>query len=187
MAVETGHINIHGRRWGRGWRPYLLLPKIVFVGAALGGAVTLLALVFLQPVPNTLAGRLDEARLIRRTYVMVIVPALLGAMLTGATLLWMHGRVLLRMRWLQVKLVIVAICVPTLHFYMRSRSLAFKAMLSELQDFTRTNSAILAALRQQLFGGTLAVLAFLLTVLFLGRIKPRLGQNYARMLRKPNE
>ncbi len=177
MAAETGHVNIHGRRWGRGWRPYLLLPKIVCVGVALGGVVTLLALVFAEPAPGTSAGWLEQARLIRRTYVVVIVPALLGAMLMGAALLWMHGRVLLRMRWLQVKLVLIAVCVPTLHLYMRSRSLAFRATLRDSSDFVAAT-----ALRQQLFGGTLAVLAFLLIVLFLGRIKPRLAQGYARTL-----
>lgn len=179
MQTSPEFVNIHGRRWGRGWRPYLLLPKVVCVAVALGGTVMLLTLVFLRPVPAAGAEWLEQARLIRLGYTRVIVPALFGAMLLGAGLLLHHGRVLLRLRWLQVKLAVVLACVPALHLYMRSRSLALQAALREPADL-----ALVQSLRQQLFGGTLAVLAFLLIVLLLGRIKPRLGQDYTRPTEK---
>ena len=33
----ANYTNIHGRRGGRGWRPYLLIPKYLAIGANFGG------------------------------------------------------------------------------------------------------------------------------------------------------
>jgi uncharacterized membrane protein len=174
MPNQPENANIHGRKWGRGIRPYLLLPKVLCVAAFFGGLVTILVLAFLRPAPQNTADWLAEADLIRRTYTCVVVPALLAAMIFGAFLLLPVWRALIRMRWLQVKLVVVLLCVPTLHLYMRSRSLQFQAAIRDAQF----GSAEL--LHHRLAMGTLAAIAFAVLVIFLGRIKPRLGQDYGR-------
>ena len=172
MPNPPAHTNIYGRKWGRGIRPYLLLPKVLCVGAFFGGLVTLLVLAFLRPVPQSPSEWLAEAELIRRTYTQAIVPGLVGAMIFGVLLLLPVRRALLHMRWLQVKLALVLICVPTLHLYMRLKSLELRAAIP--------SAHAPAAARHALLAGTVAAIVFAGVVIFLGRIKPRLGQDYGR-------
>lgn len=180
MFASTSRVaNVHGRRWGRGWRPWLLIPKLFCVAVATGGLVSLLVLVFARPVPENAAGWQQESLLITRMYRFVVVPALVGAMLFGLLLAFFHLRAFLRMRWFQVKLVLIAVCVPGLHTFMYRKSMAFKAALVDPPD-----PAAAAVLRGHLFAGTLAALAFVLTAMILGRIKPRLGQDYGRTFAK---
>lgn len=79
--------NIHGRRQTRGLRPYLLIPKVLCVAGYFGGLLTMLV--------STDASRIHR---------LIVLPSLIGAGLLGALLLALHGPILLRMRWLQVKL-----------------------------------------------------------------------------------
>lgn len=174
MSATRYQQNIYGRRFGRGVRPWLLMPKVVFAAVFLGGLVSLLVLGFLRPRPATAAEWKAQAEIVRLAYMRVIVPGLVGAMATGVLLVIIHGGVLLRMRWLQVKLALIAVFVPTFHIFMAGRSLALREAVA------RGDFATALLLREQLFWGTVATLVFALTVILLGRLKPRLGQNYAR-------
>src|SRR5437870_5135224 len=72
MAVRTEYMNVRGRTGGRGGRPWLIVPKYLFVAIFVGGLVSLLVLAFLQPEPT----RLEEWRrrevLLSHSYVRVI-------------------------------------------------------------------------------------------------------------------
>ncbi len=175
MGVQ--HENIYGRRGGRGSRPYLLVAKIVFVAAFIGGLVSVLVLVLLPPLPATGDARRLYADALHRAYAWVIIPSLVGAMTCGLTLLASFWRVAIRMRWLQVKLLLIVACVPLLHSFMRQRSQALQEMLAADQP----DGQVLATYRDQILAGTIAVLAFGILMAALGRVKPRLGQGYAVM------
>ena len=174
--------NRYGRQWGRGLRPYLLVPKLIFVGTTLGGVVSLLILVFARSAPTSPEAWRAEAEAISNAYRHVIVPGLLGAMFMGSLLAASHFRAFIRMRWFQAKLTWLVVCVPSLHFYMFYRSKALMATLGGSADPGRCE-----ALRSQLLVGTLAALAFVLVAMWLGRIKPRLWQNYGRTFGKQME
>lgn len=171
----TEYVNIHGRRWGRGIRPWLLVPKVICVSVFLGGLVSVLVLGYLPAPPATHEGWLDHARFLRRAYVCVIVPALVGAMFMGLLLLSAHFTALIRMRWMQVKLVLMAVFVPSMHTYMQNRSIALREVLESNGDL-----ALAGTLRGDMLAGNVATLAFALAAMFLGRVKPRLGQRYGR-------
>ena len=171
----TRHGNVHGRKWGRGVRPYLLLPKIVCVATFLGGLVSLLVLLLLPEPPQTREAWIAQAELVRRGFGWVIVPSATGAVVFGSLLLRCHFRVFLRMRWVRVKLALIAVFVPGLHLFMRSRSIRLARLVEGDGDLAEA-----AVVRGELAAGTLAALGFVLVVIFLGRIKPRLGQRYGR-------
>lgn len=164
--------NIHGRRWGRGARPYLLMAKIMFVAVFVGGLISLLALVLIPPLPATEEGRHIFADALNRAYTWLIVPSLVGAMIVGLVLLASFWRAAVRMRWLQAKVLLIAVCVPMLHVFMKSRSQA----LQVLARTDGTDAQVLASLRDGVLIGTAAALAFAVLVVVLGRVKPRLGQ-----------
>jgi hypothetical protein len=174
MATAPEYQNIYGRKWGRGLRPYLLIPKFIFVAGFLGGLITLLVLGFLGPAPKTAAEWARDAEFIRQSYVRVIIPALVATLLAGAALAAAHLPVFLRMRWLQLKLGLIVVLAPTLHLFMSGRSLAVRRAVAD-GDFVNAR-----LIREQLFHGTWIALVFALAVILLGRLKPRLGQNYAR-------
>jgi uncharacterized membrane protein len=174
MTTPTQYQNIHGRQWGRGIRPYLLFPKFVFVGIFLGGLVNLLVLVLLHPLPATVRDWLQYLVMIRRAYEYVIVPAMIGAIAMGLLLLSTHFRAFVRMRWFQLKIMMVAIGIPMLHVFMYKHFTALQSALA------RDNLAAAAAIRTHLQWNTVGALVFALTIAFLGRIKPRLWQNYAK-------
>jgi uncharacterized membrane protein len=173
MAKSTP-VNVHGRKWGRGLRPYLLIPKLTMVAGFIGGLVATLILVYRAPAP---AGP-DEWRrhldLVHRAFSHVVVPCLIGAMTMGVLLLSCHFAAIIRMRWFQFKLFLVAAGVPCLHVYMYTR---MKALIEAVNT---DNFSAALALRDDMARGTAAALLFGLLVLTLGRVKPRLGQDYGR-------
>ncbi|GMU25080.1 MAG: hypothetical protein AMXMBFR13_51510 [Phycisphaerae bacterium] len=175
MSATPEYENIYGRKWGRGLRPWLLVPKILFAGTFIGGLVTVLVLGFYYSPPQTPADWVAYSQLIQRAFTRVIVPALLGAILTGIALAMAHPMVFLRMRWFQAKLVLLIVCVPVLHVFMWGRSVALR------EAVTRDNDLVKATLlREQIYRGTIAALVFAVAVVVLGRIKPRLRQAYGR-------
>jgi hypothetical protein len=164
--------NIYGRRGGRGTRPYLLVAKLVFVAAFIGGLVSVLILVLLPPLPVTGEGRRLYADALHRAYAWVVIPSLVGAMTCGMALLASFWRVAIRLRWLQVKVLLIVLCVPLLHTFMRHRSQTLQEMLAADQP----DGQVLASFRDQILAGTIAALAFGILTAVLGRVKPRLGQ-----------
>jgi hypothetical protein len=174
MGAAPEYRNIHGRKWGRGLRPWLLLPKVVFVGIFLGSLVSTLVLVFLPPPPVTPEGWMEHLQTIRRAFEHLVVPALLGAILCGVLLTAIQGKALLRMRWLRLKVIVVAVFVPAAHLFMHGRFLV-------LEEAVRSGSQPRAvAARHAMTLGLVAVIACGLLVIVLGRLKPRLGQDYAK-------
>jgi hypothetical protein len=179
MADKTVR-NIHGRRGGRGARPYLLVAKLLGVSAFLGGLISVLVLVLMPDSGGDAEVWRMRAGQVRRAFEFVIVPGLLLAMLSGLVLLASVWRALIRMRWFVVKVVLVVACVPTLHVYMHGRSLALAKSLG--QD--PPNLVAAGEIRSQMIAGAVAALVFGGVVLVLGRIKPRLGQQYGRTFAK---
>lgn len=173
--MNTSPTNRFGRRGGRGIRPWLLIPKVIAV-AIYVGTLTAACAIWLAGDFNSLdksdPQRMWMINLMRLLFVYVAVPALLLAIALGVALLMQMPRVLIRLRWLQVKLVLLAVLVPAAHLFISSR-------LKLLRDALDAGHANDAAARQ--FGiGLIATLIGTILVVILGRLKPRLGQNWAR-------
>lgn len=167
--------NLHGRKPGRGIRPWILLPKVLFVAFYLGGlAATLVVWLYSNFASLPLADprRLWTLNLVGALIEFFVVPALLGALLTGLLLLLQHPRQFLRMRWLIVKLVALALLIPSAHLYLSSRL----ALLRHDALHQTANSVS----PSQVTCGLALVLAASSAIVILGRLKPRLGQNWAR-------
>jgi hypothetical protein len=150
--------------------------KLLGVAAFAGGLATVLLGVFLTASPTAPAGWRQEAELISRIYMRLIVPGLVVAATFGMLLAASIWRVMVRMRWFVVKMALVVVAVPALHVFMRSRLTALHALLAEpIPDLGDA-----AALRGQLLLGTSVAIAFAVATIILGRVKPRLGQDYGR-------
>ncbi len=188
--------NKHGRKPGRGIRPWLLMPKVLAVAIYFGSAATATVLWFRQsiiadnereaPAATSLEIAKAEHAADRRMldlidqlsflFRFVIVPALLVAMLFGILLLLQHPRVLSKMRWWRVKMVSLAVFIPVMHFFMSSR-------LETLRDVYMKGGET-DALQTQLSVGLIVTLLCSAWFIFLGRHKPRLGQNLAKALKR---
>jgi hypothetical protein len=167
--------NRFGRRPGRGIRPWLLLPKLLAVALYFGGLGAMAVLWFSSGF-RTLAA-IDPRRLlilqhIGHLAIYLVVPSLLAALAFGIALLLQHPRQFIRMRWLLIKLAIIAAFVPTAHFFVSSRVAILRI------DFANRASGDPAA--RQLAFGLIAAVFVSACIIILGRLKPRLGQNWAR-------
>jgi uncharacterized membrane protein len=168
--------NIHGRRQGRGIRPYLLIVKLFAIAVCVGTLTAVLALVFLHGRPTD--GRVWEFELsiLGRAYLLLVIPSIAVTLLMGVLLWSTHAKAFLRMRWLQAKLVLVLLCLPTLHLLMRH----WMHRLGELVPPDAVNESATLAIRAKLVGGSAAALSVAVLLIILGRIKPRLGQDYGK-------
>ncbi len=176
VPLPGGYRNIHGRKAGRGVRPYLIVVKVLSVAAFVGGLISVLVVALTGPPPQDLEAWWAQADLIRRIFLGVIIPGLTVAMVTGVLLFASIWQVMLRMRWFVTKAILVVVCVPSLHVFMHGRSLALRAALNaDPPDLTAAET-----IRSHLLAGTLAALAFAVAAVILGRVKPRLGQDYGR-------
>lgn len=168
--------NIHGRRAGRGLRPWLLVPKVLAVGCLFGGLVSaLLLLTVARPSPQDTAAWAHWLNVISILFRYLVVPASLAVVSFGLLLTLQAPRILLAQRWLQVKLLLLVTTLPPLHFLARYR---FHQLRQADPALTPPSSA------PQPTCGVLAcvitaviVVAILVT---LSRVKPRLGQNWAQ-------
>jgi len=167
--------NIYGRRWGRGVRPYLLMVKLVCVSAFLGGLMMVLALGVWYRRSGSPDGGPGFVWMTATAYRFVIVPGATGAVTMGVLLLASIWRVLIRMRWFVAKACLVIVGMPTLHLVMSSR-------VDQLERAVRggTEPAVRVALEGRILLGTAAALVLGLVIAWLGRIKPRLGQDFGR-------
>jgi uncharacterized membrane protein len=179
MPQKKTYTNIYGRRAGRGARPYLIMLKLLFVSTFLGSLISFRMLWFLQSSPSSSR---QWTRLIEQThhfFTYLVIPSAIGAIIIGLILLASLGRVMLKMRWFQVKMVLLIIGVPCLHGVMRSR-------ITSLQNAI-VNSApapTAESLANQLGLGAMAAIGFALILIWLGRVKPRLAQDYGRAYQK---
>lgn len=174
-AVVAEIVNQFGRRGGRGLRPWLLLPKVLAVGVYMGVLASIL--VIWATSGWTSLDKADPRRiwLIEQTGTLVrwvLVPSLLAAIIPGAGLLLQHPGTFLRLRWMQVKLAGLLVLTPVAHLFLSSR-------LGMLREAFHSGIANDAAARQFTVGLAIALAGFAL-IMVLGRLKPRLGQNWAR-------
>jgi uncharacterized membrane protein len=168
-------LNIHGRRGGRGIRPWLLIPKVIAVAIYVGGLATVLGLWIFSDFSSIPLGdprRELVLRVVSRLMVFVVVAALLTAIALGVALLLQHPRQFAGMRWFQVKALLIAIVIPVSHFYCRSCFTQLAAV---------TDPAANTTLAHQLTGGLTFALCGSILIVIIGRLKPRFGQNRAAM------
>jgi len=165
----SAYQNKHGRRPGRGLRPWLLIPKILSLCALLGGFLAAAVLLHASH-PTTHAQWASLIATISTIFTRLIVPAVFCVVLSGILLYFQHPKVFLKMRWFQVKVVLLILLLPPLH--LTGRSLIHKARKAlAVDDLDRV-----AELMQYFtITADLAILA-LVIVIVIGRLKPRLGQ-----------
>lgn len=169
----SGPVNQHGRKWGRGLRPWLLIPKVLCVAAGFGG--TLAAGVCLATIkPGHSQGQIVLiATIARRIIDGLVIPSLVLTVMLSVGLLAMHGLYMVRMRWLGVKLLLVIGLMPW----------PLLGARSQMRWLVRADPMVHSAYPAG--GVTLGLLnvagALLLwiAIIWLGRHKPRLGQNIA--------
>ncbi len=159
--------NIHGRKWGRGLRPWLLIPKYLCVAVALGGIVAAGTLMH-EAQSSTVEQRRAIFGLVGRLFTRQVVPGLLGAAVFGLALLLQHPRELLRMRWLRLKLVLLLVGIPLAHV-MQSSALA---QLRRVPDSST----------ERFVSGLAGTVLLVVIVIILGRLKLRLRQRIASHL-----
>jgi uncharacterized membrane protein SirB2 len=168
--------NRFGRRPGRGLRPWLLLPKLLAVALYFGGLAAVATLWFSADFSSL--APFDPRRLLLLDHIgflirHLVVPALLAAMVFGFALHIQHAREFIRMRWLQVKLVTLALYIPSAHLFLSSRMALLRTAFSQ-------HRADDSATRQFTIG-LIAALMVSGAVIALARLKPRLAQNWARV------
>lgn len=174
-AAQQRHVNIHGRRPGRGLRPCLIVVKLICVAAFLGGLMTLPATTTTEPQPLSPADWSRRAEHIGRIYRWVIVPGVTGAEIVGVLLFASIWRVMLRMRWFVVKATLIVVFIPALHVF--SRHQLNRLRLSAAAD---AGTVPPSELQAAIWTGAVFALALGVVLLILGRVKPRLGQDYGR-------
>jgi uncharacterized membrane protein len=169
--MATVYVNRFGRKGGRGIRPWLLIPKVLAVCGYLGALIAMLSIWFGSDYANVPHGtqRLWVLQTISILVRWVMIPCLLAAMALGLGLLLQIPRQLLRMRWMLVKLALLAIMVPTAHLVCSSAWRALRDAAVELRHDRAAERRFSVALSLTLVGSSLVVV--------LGRLKPRLGQN----------
>ncbi|HSW46592.1 MAG TPA: hypothetical protein VLM89_13590, partial [Phycisphaerae bacterium] len=175
------YVNVHGRKGGRGSRPYFLVFKLVCVAGFLGGLMALLAVTAGRPVPVSQAQWQERADLISRVFRWVIIPGVTGAEIAGVILLVSIWRALIRMRWFVVKIILVLVCMPAFHLILSTRSERLQAIVAAGTDLPAA-----AEIHSQMLAGSATALVVGLVLLILGRIKPRLGQSYGRTFARPD-
>jgi len=169
------HTNQYGRKESRGYRPFLLIPKVIFVALYLGSLAAILAIWLASDFPSLAASDPRRLMLLDQISLLIMylhIPLLLGALAFGAALFLQHPRVFLRLRWLQVKLLCLLILIPASHFFLASR-------FARLED-PSADRARAATAATQFTVGLAITLAASIWIIILGRLKPHLGQNWAK-------
>ncbi len=154
------------RQGGRGLRPALLLPKMLAVGLLLGSLAGGVVLAAALPQAADANQRRWTLLLLQRLFDWLIIPSSAAAVLFGALLFFQHPRVFWRLRWLRVKLLLVALALPGAHLYLSHQ------MASQLNDGNARGRGLL--------WGLAAMLAAAILIAVIGRHKPRFGQNWAK-------
>jgi hypothetical protein len=108
-------------------------------------------------------------------YRLVIVPGVTGAVVMGVLLFASVWRAMVRMRWFVVKAGLIMVGVPTLHVVLSSRVDRLGQVVCHEGE-----AGVRMTLEGQILAGTAAALTFGIIVAWLGRIKPRLGQDFGR-------
>jgi uncharacterized membrane protein len=145
----------------------LLLPKVIAVAVCFG---SLAAALYLWTTGDGEAATLG---LVSNLLARVTAPALIAAAGLGALLMVEPGmKVMLRQRWLQVKLLALSVGIPGMWVWIARalwRAQPGGAVVDRAAWWNVTAALAVA-------------LAASLAVIVLGRHKPRIGQNWAKAL-----
>ena len=101
------------------------------------------------------------------------------ALALGVVLLLQNPNVYLRMRWLQVKLLVLLLVIPFGHFWCRAQTLTLRNPAASVEARATAARRLSFGLVGTLIGSAGAVV--------IGRARPRLGQNWARDYPMPRE
>jgi len=172
-------VNRHGRKPGRGLRPWLLMGKLISVAIYFGSLVTTAVIWFAGVLRDgeavTDTGLAQVAALTGALFRAVVIPSLVLTLGFGILLTADEPRIMLRQRWLQVKLLLLMLAMPVSH-------LAMAGSLHRVTAAAAAGQSDLVA--ERLFSaGFVVVILGSIGVMALGRIKPRLGQNWAKAYR----
>ncbi len=175
--------NIHGRKGGRGLRPWLLIPKYLCVSVYFGSLAAIATLERICPPiigDNTVAVAL---------YLMFPAATLAGVLGIG---LWLqHPKTFLRTRWFQLKMALVLIGLPAfelLAWWPVWRSwLQSPAFTDGSGDNTWRYFIYVQRFDAPQQAGLVGALATLVAIIILGRLKPRLGQRPKTLTKPPDD
>ena len=162
-------MNKFGRKGGRGWRPWFLLPKVLVV-AVFFGAMAAVAVILLAAAPADEAQWRQMVVILERLYWYLVIPGATVVVVLGIALLLDHPRVFLKLRWLQVKLALGVVTLGALHVVSAGLMQRMRMLDDGLPHDARRMLAVV----------TVTGILLLAAIILLGRHKPRLGQNWAR-------
>jgi len=166
-----------GRSFRRGTRSYFLVSKIIGITMFLGGSITMFVQIRLHPDLTNLENSMNQAELLKQTFDYVIIPGVIIAVISGILLIVPIFKPITRMRWFQLKAILLILEIPTLHIYMRSQLQALHHKIYKEYDLLEAQLIL-----SQLFIGLAVAVIFAVVLICLGRIKPRLGQQYGRSI-----
>lgn len=167
--------NQFGRKPGRGWRPWLILPKSLAVSLFVGGLVATAVFFHGIRLPENATPALQDLRrlaMLRTLFLTTVVPGASACLLLGLLLTLGHGRAFIRLRWWQIKTAMAIVGMAGAHFWMASR-------LEMLADAWR-RERVAQDIQNQLAVGFVVVGLLAVALVWLGRIKPNFRQNWAR-------
>lgn len=174
-------VNKHGRRATRGIRPWLLIPKIIAIGGAVGGLFATIALLA-SASPSDIAQLRQLVEDVSRLFRWVIVPSLIGCVAFGVMLFLQMPRIFLKLRWFQVKLATIVLTVPVLHVLGRTEMDRLKSAVS--LPGAMSDDPLVVHHLQNMLTLTCVALAVVVLLLVLGRVKPTLRQNWAKAYKR---
>lgn len=163
------YANKHGRKPGRGLRPWLLIPKVLSVAALFGGFLAASVLLHTHH-PTTHAQWADLIESVGTLFTGLIVPAVFCVVILGILLLLQHWRTFLAQRWMRLKLLLLLLALPPLH--LTGRWLIGEARLALAEG----NLDRVAELMSRFTLTADLAIAALVVVIVIGRHKPRLGR-----------
>lgn len=172
VEAKQEYVNIHGRKGGRGLRPWFLIPKVLCLAIFVGAYVAATVLWFYYRLGYS-DGAVWPVRAVSVVFLRVIVPSLFATLLFGLLLFAQHPKVFITRRWLQTKLVIAVALIGT-HTIARGTFQSIKAVVLDAswQGETAEIEAECARFSICLILGLIGAVL----LVFLGRYKPRLGQ-----------
>ncbi len=170
--AKQEYVNIHGRKGGRGVRPWLLIPKVLCLAIFVGAYVAATVLWFYYRLGYS-DGAVWPVRAVSVVFRGVIIPSLIATLLFGLLLFAQHPKVFITRRWLQAKLVIAVALIGT-HTIARGTFQSIKAVVLEA-SWPGDTAEIEAQCARFSVCLILGLIGAVLLVL-LGRLKPRLGQ-----------
>ena len=159
------------RRRGNGARSWFIHVKFVGLAGLFGGLASLAAIGLLGPVPESPEGWRLLRGLMRAIFWPCVFGGILVTIMAGICLWLRHPVVFSRQRWFRLKVVLLAVCIPSLHLMARGRVQAFYDAIDD------GNLEVLAGMWRGVTWAWVVAFVVLLLVAMVGRIKPRLGQN----------